>query len=84
MINNKAEITNALFWHECSSDSIDILRASPDIQNVQEKIDDKDYSEIYVTHASDQLISNLKSQFKEKMDSLELDGFYPPMWKINY
>jgi len=79
MINNKAEITNALFWHECSSDSIDILRASPDIQNVQEKIDDKDYSEIYVTHASDQLISNLKSQFKEKMDSLELDGFYPPM-----
>ena len=69
--------------HECSSDSIYILRASPDIQQAQEKIDENKYSDIYVTHASDQLINNLKSQFKEKMDSLELDGFYPPVWKIN-
>jgi uncharacterized membrane protein len=68
--------------NECKSDNIDILRASPDKENVEEILIDKNYSEIYVTHASNELVENLKSQFGEKMDSLEVEGI-SPMWQIN-
>ena len=67
---------------ECESENIDILRSSPDIENMEEKLFDKDYSEIYVFHASDKLVENLKSQFGEKMDSLKVEGI-SPMWQIN-
>ena len=67
---------------ECESENIDILRSSPDIENMEEKLFDKDYSEIYVFHASDKLVENLKSQFGEKMDSLKVEGI-SPVWQIN-
>ncbi|MBN2261186.1 MAG: glycosyltransferase family 39 protein [Clostridiales bacterium] len=67
---------------QCESQNIDILRASPDIENVEELIEDKDYSDLYVMYASAELMENLKGQFKEKMDSLVIDGM-PSLWKIN-
>jgi hypothetical protein len=67
---------------DCNSDNIDILRASPDIDNVEKMISHKDYSDIYVFHGSDELVENLKSQFGEKMDSLNVEGT-SSMWKIN-
>jgi len=69
--------------NECSSDKIDILRASPDIENVLELLENKNYSKIYVTHSSDDLIQNLKNQFGGRMDSLEIEGILPA-WQINY
>ncbi|UCH13441.1 MAG: glycosyltransferase family 39 protein [Bacteroidales bacterium] len=68
--------------NECNSDNIDILRASNDIENVEEILIYNNYSEIYVTHASNELTENLKSQFGEKMDSLKIEGI-SPMWQIN-
>ncbi len=67
---------------ECQSENIDILRASPDIKNVEEKLFDTEYSKIYVIHASNKLIENLKSQFGERMDSLKVEGI-TSMWQIN-
>ena len=67
---------------ECNSEKIDILRASPDIDSVENLIDQKNYSDIYVFHASDELIGNLKSQFEQKMDSLNIEGT-SSIWKIN-
>ncbi len=68
--------------NECKSENVDILRASPDIKNVEEILRDKNYSDIYIIHASPKLVQNLKSQFNEKMDSLEIKGI-SPIWKIN-
>jgi uncharacterized membrane protein len=71
--------------NECESENIDILRASPDIDNLSEKIPEKEYSEIYVVHASDELVQNLKIQFGEKMDSLKLkDQSWSKLWQIDY
>lgn len=67
---------------ECNSGNIDILRASPDIDNVAGIISLKGYSDIYVVHASDELIENLKSQFGEEMDLLNVEGT-SSIWKIN-
>jgi len=69
--------------NECQSESIDILRASPDIKNVENMLLDSKYSDIYVTHASMELVENLKMQFGEKMDSLKVEGI-SPMWQIMY
>lgn len=68
---------------ECSSDNIDILRASPDIENLEQMVNLEDFSDVYVFHASEELIGNLKSQFGEKMDSLNIAGT-SSLWKINY
>ncbi len=67
---------------ECQSENIDILRVSPDIDNVEKMINYKDYSGIYVFHGSDKLIVNMRSQFGEKMDSLKVEDA-SPIWKIN-
>ncbi len=67
---------------ECKSENIDILRATPDIENMEQKLSGNDYSEIYVFHASEKLVENLKSQFGEKMDSLKIEGI-SSTWRIN-
>jgi len=72
-----------VIMNECQSENIDILRASPDIRNVEKMLLDTEYSDIYVTHASMKLVENLKMQFGEKMDSLEVEGI-SPMWQIKY
>jgi uncharacterized membrane protein len=69
--------------NECKSENVDILRASPDIKGVEEKLNGKKYSDIYVYHASPKLVANLKSQFGEEMDSIKKEGI-SPMWKIHH
>ncbi len=71
----------SVVMNQCKSENVDILRASPDIKDVEEKIRYKNYSDIYVFHASNKLVQNLKSQFGEKMDSLKAEGI-SPIWKI--
>jgi uncharacterized membrane protein len=65
----------------CSSDKIDVLRASPDVKQLDSIIRQNHYSDIYVIYASDQLLENLKEQFGERMQILPgRQG--PPRWKI--
>ena len=67
----------------CQSDNVDVLYASPDNATIKEQIEGKEYSEIFIVHASSELVQNLKLQFKEKVDSLEIGG-WTPMWQIRY
>ena len=64
------------------SDSIDIMQVYSDVTNIKEKIPENYYSEIYIVYAPDELVQNLKTQFGEQIDSLEIEGI-SPMWKIN-
>jgi len=68
--------------NEYESESIYILRASPNIENVEKILTGSEYSEIYIVHASDELIKNLKSQFGTRMDSLDIEGINS-LWQIN-
>ncbi|MEJ2050023.1 MAG: glycosyltransferase family 39 protein, partial [Calditrichota bacterium] len=79
---NHGMINSMVAILECNSGNIDILRASPDIEIVEKMINHQEYSDIYVFHASDELIGNLKSQFGVKMDSLNVVGT-SSIWKIN-
>lgn len=67
--------------NDCTSENIDILQAAADIENVEELLMDKGYSDIYVIQSSDALVQNLKEQFGERMDSLDIEGI-EPAWKI--
>ena len=67
--------------NECNSETIDILPVSPDTEDIDSLISGTEYSEIYVAYASPKLVSNCKSQFGERMDSLEIEGI-SPMWQI--
>lgn len=69
--------------NECNSDEIDILWVEPDVKNISSFIDSTQYSNIYVLHASDSLIANIRSQLPQKMDSLNLPG-YTNEWEIVY
>lgn len=51
----------------CSSDSIDVLRVTPEIQNVNVLIPAGKYTDVFVYYASDSLTNNLKLQFGERM-----------------
>ena len=77
----KGDIGFMVIMNECQSDSIDVLRASPDIKDVEKMLLDAKYSDIYITDASSELVENLKSQFGKKMDSLKVEGI-SPMWQI--
>jgi uncharacterized membrane protein len=79
---NHGMINSMVTILECNSENIDILRTSPDTDNVEKTISHKGYSDIYVFHASDKLIGNLKSQFGERIDSLNVKGT-SSIWKIN-
>lgn len=54
------------------------------ISYIKEKIEGKDYSELFVVQASDSLVQNLKSQFKERMlpQKKEINIMSPQIWKI--
>jgi uncharacterized membrane protein len=79
--NNRRMVDFMVVMRECSSDSIDILRASPGIDGVENRITHKEYSDIYVLYASDELIGNLRSQFGNKMEKLNGKGI-SSMWRI--
>jgi len=71
----------AVILNICESDSIDILRASDGIKDLDNMLSGTNYSDIYVTHASKKLLENLKIQFGEKMKKVEVGGIRN-MWQI--
>ncbi len=69
------------FTNECKSDNIDILRVTPDIKDITSCFESKKYSDIFVLHASEALINNLKYQQGIEMDSLQMEGFVNE-WRV--
>jgi hypothetical protein len=68
---------------ECESDRIDILYASPDIENMTEKFHQNDYSNIYIMYASDKLVQNLTTQFGEKITPCYSElGNWIPIYRL--
>ena len=65
-----------------TNDSVDVLRVSPDFQNIQSLIPEYRYSNIYVIYASDQLAENLKNQLGETMKSRKV-RIGAPVWEIS-
>jgi hypothetical protein len=82
LANNKSMVDLMVVMRECNSRSIDVLRASPGIDNVENRITHREYSDIYVLYASDGLIGNLRSQFGGRMEKLDVKGI-SPIWKIS-
>ncbi len=80
--DNRSMIDLMVVLQECNSDNIDIFRASAGIDSVENRINHKKYSDIYVLYASNELIKNLESQFDGKMEKLNIEGI-SSMWKIN-
>ena len=70
--------------NECSSPDIDILFVR-DTLNILSGIKGKTYSDIFITHASDSLVQNLKRQFGEEMVPLkdEIAMFASQLWRID-
>lgn len=66
---------------DCTNDSIDVLRVSPDIQQIDSLITPGKYSDIYVMYASDQLSENLQSQFGKRM-VFQVGRVGAPTWKV--
>lgn len=68
---------------EYKSDNIDFLLATPDIENIKDMLVGKEYSDIYLTYASEDLVENFKINFGEQLDSLEIEGILPT-WQIKF
>jgi hypothetical protein len=66
----------------CSSEKIDVLRVSPDVQEIETMIPDNIYTDIFVIYASDKLLENLKKQFGKRLEILPGEQG-PPRWKVN-
>ena len=66
---------------DCTNDSIDVLRVSPDIQQIDSLITPGKYSDIYVMYASDQLSENLQSQFGKRM-VFQTGRVGPATWRV--
>lgn len=66
---------------DCTNDSVDVLRVTPDIQHIDSVIPAGKYSDIFVYYASEQLAGNLKNQFGEKM-VFQQDRAGAATWKI--
>jgi uncharacterized membrane protein len=79
---NRTMVDFMVVMQECNSGNIDILRASPGIDNVETRINHREYSDIYVLYASDELIGNLRAQFGSRVEKLNVKGI-SPMWRIN-
>ena len=80
-VDNKSMVDFMVVMQECNSYNIDVLRASPGIDSVENRINHKEYSDIYIFYASDELTGNLKSQFDSRMEKLNVEGI-SPMWKL--
>ena len=70
--------------NESKATNADIIYCKGGIQNKIEEIKSKAYSEIYLVHASDKLVQNLKSQLGENMFPLkkEANVMSPQIWQI--
>jgi hypothetical protein len=81
--SNQAGMTGCMVvLDECESENIDIIGTSPDIDNLDEMIGGKNYSDIFVSYASESLINNLKTQYGDKMEALTTEGT-SVIWKID-
>jgi uncharacterized membrane protein len=83
-VANSKMVDFMVVMQECKSHDIDILRASPAIDDVENRIrheEPREYSDIYVLYASDELTANLRSQFDGRMEKLGVEGT-SPVWKI--
>jgi len=72
-----------MFMNLCKSDSICVLRTSGDVEIINQQMKARKYSEVFVIHATDGLIKNLKSQYGTSLDSLDI-GLWPPTYQINF
>jgi len=76
------------FWGEflsllnaCESESIDILYAHENIENVKKMISGNGYSNVYIAMVSDDLKINLETQFENKMIKVENNNIIE-LWEI--
>ncbi len=79
--DNPENVISLTLLYECEYDNLDIMIVYPPVENIEELVMQENYSDVFVRHNSDPIISYLKSQFGERMDSLEIEGILP-MWKI--
>ena len=67
--------------NRCECDNVDVLYVTNDVQNVEDIFKDTDYSEIFVAYLSYELTDNLRSQFGERMNPVEIEGI-SALWQI--
>jgi len=68
--------------NKLTSDSIFVLRASPDTRDIDKIISKGGFSDIYVSHASDAMVKNLKAQFGTRMVELPAAQTGFRAWRI--
>lgn len=78
------------FWGEflsllnaCESESIDILYADENIENVNEIISGNGYSNVYIVMVSNDLQKNLETQFDNKMIAVENNNIIQS-WELQF
>jgi uncharacterized membrane protein len=64
------------------SGNVDVYRTSPDNNEIIDEINKRSYTDIYVYHASEQLIDNLKLQFGENLIQIDDPELFNPFWQI--
>ena len=65
----------------CESESIDVLYASENIENVNELISGNEYSNVYIIMVSENLKENLETQFENRMIKVENNNILQS-WEI--
>lgn len=71
------EVANSI-----ESDNVDIIYASSDIKNIDSLVLSRNYSDVFISFSSDELINNLKMQFGKNIKEVSFDGI-APIWKID-
>ena len=69
-------------FNECSSENIDILQLSADDPDIQSKIPQETYSDIYLVYASDSLVRRLTEIYGQGIQRLA-DERVSPMWRLD-
>lgn len=79
-LNDNNMVNLMVVLEECTSDNIDILKASP-TQNLTDLIGENTYSDIYVLYASNKLTDHLKRQFGNSMEPMDMESVHK-MWTL--
>ena len=67
--------------NRCECDNVDVLYVANDVQNMEDILKDTGYSEIFVAYLSYELTDNLRAQFGERMNPVEVEGI-SALWQI--
>ena len=67
--------------NRCECDNVDVLYVANDVQNMEDILKDTGYSEIFVAYLSYELTDNLRSQFGERINPVEIGGI-SALWQI--